>query len=173
MAISRYFVWFLTIVSHVWVCGPKTGGEPGTAKNTKADINQLSFLCGTWIREQGKDELEEVWLAPRGDCMTGTFRWIKDGKVWMYELMSICEDKDGLVFRIRHFDRSLTAKEPEPLVYELKSVDKDKVVFEHSYADHMDKFVFSRPDANTYSVRLEETDGSKRKPLEFSFNRAD
>jgi hypothetical protein len=144
----------------------------GAADKTEdARLTDLGFLTGTWIRHEGNDELEETWLPPRGDCMLGVFRWIKDGKVWMYELMTISAEKEGLVFRIRHFDKAQKPWEESPLVYELKKIEKNQVVFEHDYAKHADRFVFSRPDDETYVVGLHELGVSGKKPQEFSFKR--
>lgn len=123
-------------------------------------IADVAWIAGRWQLEQGEGVLEEVWSEPSGDCMMGMFRWLKNGKVWIYELLTIREEEDSLVFRFRHFDKGLTAWEPKeaPLTYRLKSVGPDEVVFQDS--SNAKRYIFRRTGPDSMLVRLEEeTDG--------------
>ncbi|MHC4924878.1 MAG: DUF6265 family protein [Planctomycetota bacterium] len=67
----------------------------------------LSWLQGTWRPESPGEVWEETWSAPEGDGLVGMTRWVKDGKVVLYELLSVVDGKDGQHLRTRHFNRGL------------------------------------------------------------------
>jgi hypothetical protein len=106
-----------------------------------------------------------------GDTAMGMFRWNREGKTWMYELMSVETEAEGggLVFRLRHFGRGLTPWEKDgPLTYPLKSMTTDSVVFEHPTKSDPKRFVYRR-DGDRLFVRLEPDDaGAKVDEFEFT-----
>ncbi len=141
-------------------------------KQSSADagpLAQLAWMEGAWVRHQGEELLEEAWSSPEADCMVGMFRWIKEGKLWMVELMTITVDDGKPVFRLRHFDRKQTPWEKEEaLTYPLKSVSDGEVVFASGEGDSARQFIFRRPDADSYSV---SAIGASGKGGEFLFRR--
>ena len=96
-------------------------------------VSDLSFIEGHWVADLGGDQLEEIWSAPTGDSLVGMFRWIKNGRVWIYELLTIRREADGIVFRFRHFSNELVPWEPKdaPLTFKLVSFSEGKAVFEN------------------------------------------
>lgn len=145
------------------------------SKTSKAhlQLEQLRWMQGTWQRTQGGDVLEESWSAPEADCMIGTFRWIKGGKLWMTELMTITIDDGVLVFRLRHFDRKQTPWEDKDsaLTYPLESVGDREVVFENPEKDKPRRFHFSSPKKDVYEVQLIPPEGAETRPTHFRFQR--
>lgn len=145
------------------------------SKNSKAhqQIGQLRWMQGTWQRTQGGDVLEESWSAPEADCMIGTFRWIKGGKLWMTELMTITIDDGVLVFRLRHFDRKQTPWEDtdSALAYPLKFIGDREVVFENPEKDKPRRFHFSSLKKDVYEVQLIPPEGAETRPTHFRFQR--
>lgn len=106
--------------------------EIPAATEAKAGVKDFAWLEGTWTRTDETSVLEEVWNAPLADSVSGTFRWVRDGKTWMYELMTIEEEAEGVVLRLRHFERNLKPWEAgEALTYPLKSVQENEAVFEN------------------------------------------
>jgi len=67
----------------------------------------LGWLAGSWLGHNGPDPVEEHWSEPGGNTLVGMFRWVKDGKVFFYELGAMEQDGDGVVYRIKHFDPGL------------------------------------------------------------------
>ena len=55
--------------------------------------------------------IDEHWSEPAGDSMMGVYRYIKDGKVEMYELLVIEQTTKGPILRLRHFNPGLVAWE--------------------------------------------------------------
>jgi len=76
-----------------------------------ATIDHLSWLAGSWSGSKESDDVEEQWSRPSAGTMVGMFRWVRIGKVWFYELMTIEEENGTLYFRIKHFNRGLVGWE--------------------------------------------------------------
>lgn len=153
-------------------------GEPPDTPASKASattdpLAALSWMQGTWIRTQNDEYLEESWSAPVGDCMQGMFRWLKGGKLWMVELMTITVEDGTPVFRIRHFDRRQTAWESKngAIPYTLKSCSGSEVRFENPDHEKTLGFAFSRPSPDEYEVRILPASGAKGREMAFRFNR--
>ncbi len=153
----------------------KPAKKKGASDSSSAheQLAKLRWMQGTWQRTQGKDYIEESWSAPEADCMIGMFRWVKDGKLWMVELMTITIDDGVLVFRLRHFDRKQTPWEDKDgaLTYPLKSVSDREVVFENPERDKPRRFNFRNPEKDVYEVLLEPPEGSESRPMHFRFDR--
>lgn len=136
-------------------------GHAGSrAESAGPRISDVAWIAGNWIKRDGKNLLQELWTEPTGDSMVGSFRWIKDGKVWIYELMTIREEGGTLVFRFRHFASDMTAWEPktEPITYRLLSLGDREAVFENPNDAKHHRYELSRPDDKTLLVRV----GAKR-----------
>ena len=65
--------------------------------------SDLSWLSGAWYGQVGDDLIEEHWSGPAADTLMGMFRWIHDGQVRFYELLTNEPDGDQLLMRIKHF----------------------------------------------------------------------
>ena len=139
----------------------------------KASIADVAWIAGQWAKENDKDRLEESWSVPRGDSMIGMFRWIKDGRVWIYELLTIREERETLVLRFRHFGNDMSSWEPkdEPLTYRLASFTDNEVVFENPSSDSHRRYSFYRPDLNTLVVRVGALREGKISSSEFVYRR--
>ena len=132
-------------------------------------IDQLTWLTGRWVSEDGAQYIEETWSPARDDAMVGALRWSRAGGVWLYELMSIEEEDDGLVFRLRHFNRNLEPWESEadgPLTYPLQNFGENIVIFENPDRDQPRRFVYERKGDNL-TIRLEDPEGNDPSPFRF------
>lgn len=133
------------------------------ADDDRTPIESLDWLSGRWVVEGGGDYLEETWSPAREDALVGTFRWAREGGVWMYELMSIeADDEAGLVFHLRHFDRGLAPWESEAegaMRYPLASLEENRVVFENPERDSPRQFVYER-DGDVLSISLVGADAA-------------
>lgn len=149
--------------------------KPTQALSGKAadPLAALSWMQGTWSRTQNDEYLEESWSAPAGDCMQGMFRWLKGGKLWMVELMTITVEDGTPVFRIRHFDRRQTAWESKngAIPYTLHSVSENEVRFENPDHKKTRGFAFSRPSPDEYEVRILPAPGGNGREMAFGFKR--
>lgn len=146
-----------------------TAADDGNSAQPR--MSDLAWLAGDWVKEDGKSRLQELWSKPDGDSMAGVFRWIKKGKVWIYELMTIREEEGTLVFRFRHFGNDMTAWEPktEPITYRLLSFGDREVIFENPEDEKHYRYELSRPDDKTLLVRVGAKRGEKVAYSEFRY----
>ncbi|HKZ81681.1 MAG TPA: DUF6265 family protein [Pyrinomonadaceae bacterium] len=79
-----------------------------------ASIAAVSWIAGHRRAAALGGVCEEIWSEPVGNSMVGMFRFVKDGKVVFYELMTIEEDK-SLVLKIKHFNPDLSGWERKML----------------------------------------------------------
>ena len=147
--------------------------ETSSSSVVKASIADVAWIAGQWAKGNDKNRLEESWSVPRGDSMIGMFRWIKDGRVWIYELLTIREEDETLVLRFRHFSNDMTSWEPKngPLTYRLVSFNDNAAVFENPSSDSHRRYSFSRPDVNTLVVRVGAWREGKISSSEFVYRR--
>lgn len=144
--------------------------DDATPPKAARGLAALDWMAGRWVLEKGGEVLEETWGAPLGDSLVGMFRWVKNGRCGLYELMSIEEDDGKIVLRLRHFNRGLEPWASEvkaPLTYPLVRQDRGEAVFENPDSKQPRRFVYRR-EKDGLVVRLEGPDGSG---MEFRFTR--
>ena len=150
-----------------------TGTPNSTHRSAPPHTSELAWIAGHWGMEKNADTLEEIWSKPAGGCLMGMFRWIKDGNVWIYELLTIRDEKDGPVFRFRHFRNELGAWESkeQPLTFRYVSHTDNEVVFENPQKKKMHRYIFRRDGTQTLVVRLEGEKNGKPVSDEFCYTR--
>lgn len=136
------------------------------ANMPEAKINDISWLSGNWVGEAFGGLAEEVWSDPAGGSMMGMFRSIVKGEVGFYEILTISEFEESLVFRLRHFNENLSAWEEkgEPKSYPLVKIDKNTAWFEG--------FTFAKNGNNEFTVyvTMDRADGTTRE-MAFEYTR--
>ena len=138
-------------------------------------LARLAWMKGEWVRQQGDDQLEEIWSAPAGDSLMGMFRWSKQGKLWMLELMAITVEGEDVVVRLKHFDRQITGWEEKeaPPAYKLVRQKEGEAVFENAAQTNPRRFIFQGNGTDRYVVRLESVKGEETSAMEFVFAKRD
>jgi len=72
---------------------------------TAADkIDDLSWMTGLWVQQQGDTMTEVMWSPPRADTMVGTYRKFKDGDLLYYEILTMRTDRRGIEYRFDLYD---------------------------------------------------------------------
>lgn len=94
-------------------------------------IQDLALFIGCWEGTSGDDLIEEHWTSAAYGNMTGMFRWMKNGEVYIYELMALIEKKNEMILYLRHFDKDFKGWEEKeiPLVFQLTETNGTKAVF--------------------------------------------
>ncbi|MGE0128387.1 MAG: DUF6265 family protein [Blastocatellales bacterium] len=101
--------------------------KPGE-KSPPATIADIAWLAGAWTGVGLGGISEEMWSAPRGGAMLGTYRLIKDDKPVFYELITVVEEQGSLVFRLKHFNPDMTGWEEKDKTVDFPLVAKEKGV---------------------------------------------
>lgn len=144
------------------------------AKVKPATIQDLQWISGTWDTSMGKDELTEIWSAPSGNHIAGVFSWVKDGKLWMNELITIVDEGERMVFRLRHFDDQMVPWEEKDGAYTfpMVSAGPNEAVFESFDPRYSYRFTFKCPSPDKMVVTISSSDPVKTDPPRtFEFSR--
>lgn len=152
----------LTVPQHVVAQRPST-------------LAEFSWLQGAWVMQDGDDRLDEWWSSPVGNSMVGSFRWTRDGRLWMTEHMSITDEGADVIFRLRHFSAEMAAWEErgDPFVYRLTERDGRRATFAimEQKPGRPLRFVFESLQADSLLVRIVGEDGGRPTVQEFRFRR--
>ncbi|MEM7314019.1 MAG: DUF6265 family protein [Planctomycetota bacterium] len=102
------------------------------AKAASADLAQFRFLEGAWKGTGFGADCDEMWTAPAGGCMLGTFRMVKEGQLKFSEFCMIQKDADGgVVLRLKHFNPDFGGWEEKDkfVSFPLIRIEKNKAYF--------------------------------------------
>ncbi|MCS7061089.1 MAG: DUF6265 family protein [Anaerolineae bacterium] len=139
-----------------------------------ATIDDLAWLAGSWYGYTGEDPIDEHWSAPAGGVMIGMFRWLKQGRLYMYEFLAIePDDRGGLTLRLKHFHEGLVAWEGKSVVraFNLVELGERLAVFRRGGAFRSNQFIYRRPDDDHLVVVEEVRKGGELLTNTFSYTR--
>jgi len=123
-------------------------------------VKELDFLTGHWRGAAGQDIFEEYWLPAMHANKSCVFRWLKEGDIYIYEIVALIERDEEIHMLLRHFDKGFTA-------WEEKDAPRDFVVTHLSESEVV--FIDSQnPDGGHLRY-----DTSKKDTLEFSDHEPD
>ncbi|TWR31325.1 hypothetical protein FPZ43_02285 [Mucilaginibacter pallidiroseus] len=126
------------------------------AQNKQKSVTSLAFMAGDWRLKHKWGDMQELWSAPYGDNVMGTFRCVKDGKVVFYEFMVVEQGPDVPVLKLRHFNKGSIGWEEKtkPLSMPAIDVSNNQAVF--LSIDKKVKITYERIGANNMDCILDE-----------------
>lgn len=77
----------------------------------EASIEQAAWIAGHWKGDGFGGQSEEMWSEPAAGAMMGMYRIVRADTVWFYEFLTIVEENQSLVLRLKHFHSDLTGWE--------------------------------------------------------------
>jgi hypothetical protein len=97
--------------------------------------------------------------------MMCVFKLTVDGRVKFYEIVTISEENNTLILRLKHFDKSLKGWEDKDKAIEFKlvKITGNKVFF--------DEFTFERVDENEMNIYVVIENKGKKTETKFSYKR--
>jgi hypothetical protein len=125
------------------------------AKPAAARIEDLAWIEGHWRGTGLGAVAEEVWSAPEAGAMMGMFRLIRDGKLSFYEILTLSQEGESVLLRIKHFNPDLTGWEEKDRSVEFRLVRLDP---RHAWFDGL---TFERSDDDTLRVTVRVSDRKK------------
>jgi hypothetical protein len=136
-------------------------------------IDDLAWMAGDWYGHVDGDDIDEHWSTPAGGVMLGIFRWLKNGKVYLYELLAIEPEANGLVLRLKHFDRGLIGWEEKgiALAFPVVRAGKREVAFERGGTFRSTCFIYKQIGQNEMVAITEDRKGSDIACYEFRYTR--
>jgi hypothetical protein len=139
----------------------------------RPSLADVAFIAGHWKGDLGGSLSEEIWSAPSGDNMMGMWRLVGGGQVKLFEFLSIVQEAEGPVFRLRHFDRQGVGREEKdrPVVLKLVVSKPREAAFEGPEGGGAGtvRLTYRRTSDEALSVTLEKTG---QPPQEFNFRLA-
>ena len=100
-------------------------------QSPRADLSAVNWLAGHWRGEAFGGLIEEVWSPPLGGSMMGAFKLVVKDQVQFYEIETLSEVDDTLIFKLKHFNKDLTGWEEKDKTvdFALVKVTKNKLYF--------------------------------------------
>lgn len=137
---------------------PNTLEIDSTSISPKANLEDISWIAGHWKGTAFGGDTEEIWSAPLGNSMMGSFKIVIDNEIQFYELMTISEENGTLMLRILHFDKSLNGWEEQghPEEFPLVKISPNKVFF-----DGLTFEKISKKKINIYVIIDDEKQGTE------------
>ena len=146
---------------------------PTNLNSSSATVDHLAWMAGSWSGYVEDDPIDEHWSTPAGGVMMGMFRWLKHGRLYLYELLTIEPDASSLVLRLKHFDRGLNGWEEKgaAVAYPLVSIGEREAVFERGGTFRSTRFVYKRTSEHELLVVTEDRKGEEITRYEFRYAR--
>lgn len=115
------------------------------------DINDYTWLVGTWTGDGFGGTSEESWSTPINGTMMGMFRHISNGEVAFYEFMLL--DENGI--RLKHFNPDLTGWEEKDdmMTFKMICFSKDHI--------EMEGLTYEKKSDSEIEIRLVMDQGSE------------
>lgn len=140
-----------------------TLGVTGIAQ-TKASVDDLSWLSGCWEGRQRDAVVEEIWSKPAGQSMLGLGRTVKGDRTVSFEFMQLREENGTLVFL------------PQPqggtrVPFPLKAFSGGKATFENKEHDFPQRVIYERKGPGLLLASIEGTYKGREERDEFQMRK--
>jgi len=134
-------------------------------KSPSSELKAIEWLAGHWQGEAFGGITEELWAPPLAGSMMGSFKLVLDQQVSFYEIMTISEENNSLVLRLKHFHNNLKGWEEKEETHDFKLVklSKDKIYFEG--------FTFERVHQNEINIYVVIEDEGMKQEVKFLYTR--
>ena len=110
---------------------PNTYNYDSTKAVFQATIEDVKWLTGNWAGKGFGGELEEIWSTPKAGVMVATFRMLENNSPVFYEMCMMAEEKQSVVYKVKHFNPDLTGWEEKNdyVTFPLVKLEKNAVYF--------------------------------------------
>ncbi len=130
------------------------------ADNHGPKVADLAWMTGTWSGAMGQGSLEENWATPTNGSMAALVRGFSpDGTTNMIELISIEEEDDSLVLRLKQWNPGMTPRYDGFQVMKLMESKDRMVKFENIGEGGLAKLGYSRPADDKFVISIETPTG--------------
>lgn len=144
---------------------PNTRYLAAQQSSPAASLDQASWITGHWRGRAWGGLTEEVWAPPLGGSMMGSFKYVLNDKVSFYELLSLQQQGDSLILKLKHFDSKLNGWEEKQ-----QSVDFKLVAIEDKHL-YFEGYTFERVSDNQMNVYVVMDNQGKKIETKFIFYR--
>lgn len=160
------YLLFLLICSSVYAQdAKKTMSLADGDSSPEASIESYAWIAGHWKGEAFGGITEEVWTAPLGGSMMGSFKLVADGTVQFYEILIITQVEKTLMMRLKHFHGDLKGWEEKDETVDFPLVKASKGFL------YFDGLTFERVGENEMNVYVVVEDGTEQSEVKFNYKK--
>ncbi len=136
-----------------------------SVSSPKASFKDISWIQGHWRGKAFGGITEEVWSPPLGGSMMCMFKLVVNNKVSFYELVTLTEENNTLMLRLKHFHGNLKGWEEKDktIDFRLVKVTENKVYF--------DKFTFERVSETEMNIYVVISNKGKEDEIKFTYQK--
>ncbi len=130
-------------------------------------IDELQWLLGTWINQNGEEFSQETWSQESPSSFTA-FSFTQVGKETVFaETMALEQKADSLLLTVA------TAKpeQEKPVTFKLISSENGQFTFENKNQDFPQRIIYTNPAKDSLHAWIEGTVNGEAKKVDFSFSR--
>lgn len=128
-------------------------------------LGSLSWLAGCWTRSQAEAGSGEYWLPLAGGTMLGLGRTVRDGRTIEYEFLRLQEDGEGRVVY------TATPSGQKEASFVASRIGEATATFENPAHDFPQSIIYSMPDREHMTVRIEGEQQGSQRAIDFQFTR--
>jgi len=132
----------------------------------KTGVEQLEWISGCWVMDDGKERTEETWMKPAGKSMIGMSRTVAGGKTVHTEHVQIREASGQIAYIVA---LGMGAK---PTVFKLVKGTDNEAVFENPEHDFPQRIIYRRESADSLGARIEGAEKGVNKAMDFRYKRS-
>ncbi len=143
-----------------WVT-PCSSGSPSQSPGNLAD---LGWMSGSWLARGEKEQVEEHWMAPQGDCMLGMNRTVTQSGKTSFEHLRIGKAGDKIIYYASPGGRPATE-------FPLVKSEARKVVFENAQHAFPQRIIYWLDDEGSLHGRIEGTIQGKERSHEWRWEK--
>ncbi|MEL6945864.1 MAG: DUF6265 family protein, partial [Bacteroidota bacterium] len=125
----------------------------------KASITEVSWIAGHWQGEAFDGIIEEVWTPPLGNSMMAAFKLVNEEQITFYEIITIAEENESLVMKLKHFHSDLKGWEEKDEYIEAKLV---KIEGQKAY---FNGFTYERVDDEHLNIYVVMSNGEQKSEM--------
>jgi len=132
-------------------------------------------LVGRWKGLYAGQPVEEIWFEPLAGQMMGCFRWVREGKVWMYEFTQLAEEEGGIVLRIKHFHAATFIgweEKDQAKTFDLVEASGDQAIFRQRHESEIVWMIYDWSETGRLKVWFEREDKPHHVDSIFEYERA-
>jgi len=123
-----------------------------------ATVEDISWMTGNWAGNLGPNQLEENWIMGEAGSIAAMVRITGDDTTSMFEMITIEEVDGSLVLNIQQWDPGMVARTDGPQEMELVEITENSVKFKATSEGGMSALGYSHPDADTFTIHVENPD---------------
>ncbi|HPE82962.1 MAG: hypothetical protein KDC94_07135 [Aequorivita sp.] len=131
-------------------------------------IDQLQWLLGTWVNQNGEEYSQETWSAENDSTFTAySFIEANKKKVVFAETMALEQKADSLLLTVATANQN----DVKPVTFKMISSENGQFTFENKDHDFPQRIIYTNPAKDSLHAWIEGIVNGESKKVDFYFSR--